>query len=158
MMACLGGTWDQPRTWVRFVEGVPSGDPIHGRVCDRQRMPYEQTRPDRCHGCPAYRGRNPDGSEVGVLNRDDSLNSLSEEEYERYVELVEEEQDPPAFYEWLLEGRSRGWPGTERDAEYQRRWRAAHPGYDKRKRDRAAYMRRYMREYRLRKRAERVDV
>jgi hypothetical protein len=144
-MSCLGGTWGQPEDWVRFRGGVPAtGETITGRVCDQTIMPDDRTRPKMCHGCPAYRGRLPDGGVQWILNPDDSLNSLKLTEYEQYVKWIEEEFEPEQFYAWL-DGGVKGWT-EERQAEYMRQWRAKHPGYDKRnnrKRFRAAYMRNY---------------
>lgn len=144
-MSCLGGTWQEPREWVRFSGGVPvTGEPIFGRVCDPEHMPFTSTRPRKCHGCPAYRGRLPDGTYQGVLAPDmETIQSLSKREYDEYVRWVEEEMDPGRFYEWLDEHGERGLT-EDAQAEYMRRWRAAHPGYDKRRgRKRAAYMREY---------------
>lgn len=144
-MACLGGTWEDPRPWVRFSGGAPvNGETIMGRICDKTRMPWASTRRRFCHGCPAYRGKDWDGNMQGALAADgETVQSLRLSEYVEYARWVEEEFEPERFYLWLEEG-NRG-ISEEAQAEYMRKWRAEHPGYDRRKRDRAAYMREYRR-------------
>jgi len=144
-VSCLGGTWEDPRPWIRFDGGVPvSGETILGRICDPKTMPWASTLRRKCHGCPAYRGKDWSGQIVGTLAPDGStIMSLKLAEYEQYVNWVEEEMEPEKFYAWLEEG-TRG-ISEEAQAAYMRKWRAEHPGYDKRKRSRAEYMREYRR-------------
>ena len=141
-MACLGGTWEDPKPWVRFDGGMPAtGETVMGRICDPKSMPWASTRRRLCHGCPAYRGKDWTGQIVGALAPDgETILSLKLAEYEQYVRWAEEEMEPEKFYAWLEEG-TRG-ISEEAQAEYMRKWRAEHPGYDKRQRpSRAAYQR-----------------
>jgi len=140
-MSCLGGTWQEPREWMRFINGEPTRELHTGRVCDERIMPWASTKRRICSGCPAYRGPTRDGGTQAALAPDlMTINSLSKSEWEQYNKWVEEEFEPERFYAYL-EGGVKGWD-EERQAEYMREWRAAHPGYDQRKRpSRAAYQR-----------------
>ncbi len=142
-MSCLGGTWQEPREWMRFINGDPTRELQLGRVCDETIMPWASTKTRLCSGCPAYRGPTVDGGRQEVLAPDMmTINSLSKSEWEQYEKWVEEEFEPERFYAYL-EGGVKGWTEEQR-ASYMQQWRAEHPGYDKRKRtSRAAYMRGY---------------
>lgn len=155
---CLAGSLTDPRVWYRnlgdgtYVEfhgrqnmnphAVVSGEPKRQFICDlRQRDPIETCRP-----CVAYRSRKDDIRMVADLPT-----SLTSDEYDL---MAEGETD--AFYARIDSGHTvatlaRWYPSSadvdDTVAEYRnetsRRWRAAHPGADKRKRSRAEYMRDY---------------
>lgn len=157
---CIAGSPAYPRIWHRnlgdgtFIEfrgrqnmnpgAVARGEPKREFICNvRQVDPIET-----CCNCVAYRSRKDDIRMIADLPA-----ALTDQEYELMAE-----GDTDAFYARIGTGRTvatlaRWFPGTadvdDAVAEYRnetsRRWRAAHPGADKRKRkrDRAAYMREY---------------
>jgi len=155
---CLAGSPASPRIWYRnlgdgtYVEfhgrqnmnprAVAAGEPRREFYCNiRQRDPIET-----CRSCVAYRNRAD-----GVRMAADLPTSLTSDEYNL---MAEGETD--AFYARIDSGRTvatlaRWYPSSadvdDAVAEYRndgvRRWRAAHPGADKRKRNRAEYMRDY---------------
>lgn len=171
---CLAGVGASERVWYRnlgdgtyerFVGrqnmnpwAVANGEPRRQFICDlRQRDPIETCRP-----CVAYRNRAEGIRLIGELPA-----ALLEPEWELMA------TDSDAFFTWLDEG----WTSIatlarkciptdelpEQAAEYRRetmrRWRAAHPGADKRKRqrDRAAYMREYRKRNPVRSRHTREE-
>jgi hypothetical protein len=155
-VACLAGTKEEPRKWVRFK----NGQPIHmeGRWCERA-LPWTSRR--SCSPCPAYRGVNVFGQRVTGLAPNEDPIALSADEYERYEAAIEATYDDDfslycAFLDRLREGvgertmREHGDPGA------QDRWAAYIRGYrqrmsDEQKERQREYMKRYMREYRKRK-------
>ncbi len=148
-MSCLGGTWQEPREWMRFINGDPTRELQLGRVCDETKMPWASTKKRLCSGCPAYRGPTMDGGRQEALGPDlMTIQSLSKSEWEQYDKWVEEEFEPERFYAYL-EGGVKGWT-EEQQAEYMKRYRAGNPEYREQERD-AAKVR--MRAYRARQKA-----
>jgi hypothetical protein len=158
---CLAGSPIYPRIWYRNLGdgtyqefhgrqnmnpgAVAAGEPKREFICNvRQIDPIET-----CRACVAYRSRKDDIRMVADLPT-----SLTADEYGLMAD-----GDTEAFYSRIDTGRTistlaRWFPSTadvdDTVAEYRRetsrRWRAAHPGADKRKRDhrdRAEYMREY---------------
>lgn len=158
---CIAGSPAEPRVWYRslgvdgFVEfhgrqnmnagAVTAGQPKRQFYCDlRQKDPIETCRP-----CVAY--RNAAQGHTGLAPDGDTILSLTSAEYELLLDDID------AFYR----KKEEGWSAIstlarkailtedlpDEAAEYRRdtmrRWRAAHPGADKRKRNRAEYMRQY---------------
>ena len=165
--SCIAGPPSDPRIWYRDlgdmgyekfagrlnmnVGAVAAGHPKREFNCPlRQRDPIEFCRP-----CVAYR---PDGRKPVLHGADQMPIALREKEYDRMTD------DSEAYFA-RLDGKAgavatlaHGFtedtliPGLDVEmydqiAEYRRetvrRWRAAHPGADKRKRNRAEYMRDY---------------
>lgn len=121
---------------------VAAGEPKREFICNvRQIDPIETCRP-----CAAYRNRAD-----GIRMIAEAPTSLTSDEYALLAD-----GDTEAFYARIDSGRTvatlaRWYPSAadvdDAVAEYRnetsRRWRAAHPGADKRKRNRAEYMRDY---------------
>ncbi len=93
-MACLGGTWDEPRDWMQRVgTGAVRQS---GRICQpyiEGRMPRwtrrqhvaRDTRPILCSSCPAYRGLDRDGyTQHTGLDGEDNWTALSIDEWLRW--------------------------------------------------------------------------
>jgi hypothetical protein len=182
-MACLGGTYEHPKPWMRHW---PDGrvQRIDGRICtDKKRLLNPHTSRRSCAGCPAFRGLRWDGTVANGLGTDNETPvGLSIDESARYEEamdaaLIEDDYEP--LFGWLSRQdrelvtnpdgthhvivgigerglRRIGDPGaTERAAAYMREYRKSHP-------DPRTYAERkddraaYMRSYRARKKAEHV--
>jgi hypothetical protein len=155
---CLAGSLTYPRIWYRNLGdgtyqefhgrqnmnpgAVAAGEPKREFICNvRQIDPIETCRP-----CAAYRNRAD-----GIRMIAEAPTSLTSDEYALLAD-----GDTEAFYARIDSGRTvatlaRWYPSAadvdDAVAEYRnetsRRWRAAHPGADKRKRNRAEYMRDY---------------
>ena len=180
-MTCLGGTQSNPKRWMRFKGGFPAdkngeafrhGEPImlEGRVPDCNN-PADRTRPKVCKDCPAYRGERPDGGAADALARDGwTVMSLTELEWDQYLELDGEQDDPDShpFRDWLrAQEVKRSEERTPEDRRaykraYMRDYRANCAGlvevrYEEGRRQdprRKAYKREYMREYMRERRAK----
>jgi hypothetical protein len=141
-------------------------------VNNKKRYNNPRTSRRLCAECPAFRGLRYDGKVANGLNVLDDPIGLTLEEHERYEaamdalnfdddfgplglflsrqerELVEHSDGTHHVIAGIGEQGLRriGDPDAlDRHAERMRAWRAAHPGADRRKRDRAAYMREYRR-------------
>lgn len=155
---CIAGSPTYPRVWYRNLGdgtyqefhgrqnmnpgAVAAGEPKREFYCNiRQVDPIET-----CRSCVAYRSRKDDIRMIADLPT-----SLTADEY-----ALMADGDTDAFYARIDTGRTvatmaRWYPSSadvdDAVAEYRReavrRWRAAHPGADKRKRSRAEYMRQY---------------
>ncbi len=170
-MACIAGTVDNPKLWYT-KDGWPvvGRRPDGGAYCPR-RSPYTSVslahrrvghKLASCNGCPCFRGVDAFGVlQEGYTPDMRYVTSFTEAEWEKWTEL---DFDWPAFMAWKdqtarapssIARRGRFALTDEQvdvarayGAEQQRRWRAAHPGADKRKRNRRDYMREYMRKRR----------
>lgn len=168
-MACLGGTRDEPRVWMHYRA---DGEVVrqNGRICTGKRLANPHTSRRACAECPAFRGLRWDGKVANGMSPDDRPHGLTVEESARWEAAVfaaELDDDWEPMFAFMArqerelielgDGRHAVVPGIgerglrrigdpgalDRHAEKMREWRAAHPGYDTRKRDRAAYMRDY---------------
>lgn len=83
-MSCLGGTREEPKTWVRFR--ALEQEHIEGRWCDRE-QPFTSRR--SCSACPAYRGTRWDGSTASGIAPNGDVVALSLPEYEEYERALE---------------------------------------------------------------------
>lgn len=130
-MACLGGTKEQPREWIRIRAG---GILEHhaGRVCDRT---HHLTNRAYCSPCPAYRGRRTDTTIATGLWPDGEPYALSTGELAQYEAAMDAALDDDfdliaAWETRMAEGigdrtlREIGDPGAlERRASYMRAYR-----------------------------------
>lgn len=153
-MACIGGTVEEPRPWIRFKSDQE--ERLDGRWCDRQ-QPFTSRR--SCSSCPAYRGVRWDGTIATGIAPNGALVALTEDEYREYQAATEasfDGDDGPwrIFISRLEEGigeralREIGDPDAQAaHAAYMRDYRKRMPD-DVRERERIRkreYMRAYMR-------------
>lgn len=131
-MACLAGTVDAPRRWVRFVAGEPVE--LEGRHCTRQ-QPF--TNRQQCSSCPAYRGIRYDGSQAtGITPSGDPI-GLSVDEHKRWeaaqeAQFIDDDTGPIVMWQERMAGgmgdralRFIGDPdASDRWASYMRDYRA----------------------------------
>lgn len=135
-MACIAGTRQQPREWIRIR---PGGVLEHheGRVCDRVKP---MTSRSYCSPCPAYRGTRSDTTQATGLWPDGEPYALTPDElaqYETAIEAALEDDNFDLIAAWetrLTEGigdqslRLIGDPAAlERRAAYMRAWRKGRP-------------------------------
>lgn len=168
-MACLAGTVENPRPWMRYWKDREP-ERFEGRICNRTNP---RTNRNQCSVCPAFRGVRYDTVLATGLDVDDEPYGLSIEEHHEYqraleAKFIDDASDPLAVFLSRMQLEATKDPLTGRwqvthgigartlamigdpsglavQAAKSREWRAAHPGADKRvrKRDRAAYMRDY---------------
>lgn len=142
-MACIAGTVERPRQWVRFAAGEPVE--MDGRWCDRKE-PF--TARAQCSSCPAYRGVRYDTSlATGVAPSGDPV-GLTMSEYVDWRDAQEEaliDDDFSLIAAWqdrMLAGigqralRDIGDPdATDAWNKYMRTYRARNPDYAERNRE-----------------------
>ena len=148
-MTCLGGTPDGKRVWYRFTK---TGEvQIYGRVpsCPRTgvmkdgspKLSDDFTSKRDCYACPAFRGLDRDGRvQHGLTPNGLDIIALSQAEYDQYNAALkasfEDDFLPMARFMETQGGETGYWRSEHPDAfdmraEYMRRWRDQHPGYDR---------------------------
>lgn len=162
-MACIAGTVDSPRRWVRFAHGQPVR--MEGRWCDRAQ---DFTSRRTCSSCPAYRGIDIFGQLVTGMAPNGEPLGLTADEYAAYEAAVEASFDDDfslmrAWFDRMDAGvgeralREHGDPdATDRWAAYMRGYRERMDD-EQRERDRDR-RREYMRDYMRRRRAAARDI